>query len=63
MTKVEGEYDIEAVRAEWIGRKAPVYHGRYPVEYDPIRRYCHMVETTTRCSSIRSTRRRRSGAA
>ena len=44
MTKVEGEYDIEAVRAEWIGRKTPLYHGRYPVEYDPIRRYCHMVE-------------------
>ncbi len=44
MTKVEGEYDIEAVRAEWIGKSSPVHHGRYPVEYDPIRRHCHMVE-------------------
>ncbi len=44
MTKVEGEYEIEAVRAEWIGRKTPVQHGLYPVEYDPIRRHCHMVE-------------------
>jgi acyl dehydratase len=41
---VEGEYDIEAVRAEWIGKKTPRTHGRYPVEYDPIRRHCHMVE-------------------
>lgn len=41
---VEGEYDIEAVRAEWIGKKTPRSHGRYPVEHDPIRRHCHMVE-------------------
>ena len=41
---VEGEYDIEAVRAEWIGKKTPRSYGRYPVEYDPIRRHCHMVE-------------------
>ncbi len=41
---VEGDYDIEAVRAEWIGKKTPRSHGRYPVEYDPIRRHCHMVE-------------------
>lgn len=41
---VDGDYDIEAVRAEWIGKKTPRTHGRYPVEYDPIRRHCHMVE-------------------
>lgn len=41
---VEGDYDIEAVRAEWIGKKTPRTSGRYPVEYDPIRRHCHMVE-------------------
>jgi acyl dehydratase len=41
---VEGEYDIEAIRAEWIGKKTPRRHGRYPVEHDPIRRHCHMVE-------------------
>jgi len=37
-------YDIEAVRREWIGRESSVTTGRYPVEYDPIRRHCHMVE-------------------
>ena len=41
---VDGDYDIEAVRAEWIGKKTPRTHGRDPVEYDPIRRHCHMVE-------------------
>jgi acyl dehydratase len=37
-------YDIEAVRAEWIGKSDEVKQGRYPVEYDAIRRHCHMVE-------------------
>lgn len=46
MVKVTGPYDIEAVRREWIGRKTEVTRGRYPVEYDPIRRHCHMVEDT-----------------
>ncbi len=36
-------YDIEKVRKEWIGKETPVMAGLYPVEYDPIRRYCHMV--------------------
>lgn len=44
MVRVEGLYDIQAVRAEWIGRKTAVIPGRYPVEYDAIRRHCHMVE-------------------
>lgn len=44
MVRVEGPYDIQAVRAEWIGRKTAVIPGRYPVEYDAIRRHCHMVE-------------------
>ena len=46
MAKVSGPYDIDAVRKEWIGRSSGVSHGRYPVEYDPIRRYCHMVGDT-----------------
>ncbi|MCY3569203.1 MAG: MaoC family dehydratase N-terminal domain-containing protein [Chloroflexi bacterium] len=46
MVRVEGPYDIDAVRGEWIGRKSPVVRGRYPVEYDSIRRHCHMVEDT-----------------
>ena len=44
MVRVEGDYDIEAVRADWIGRATDVSRGRYPVEYDAIRRHCHMVE-------------------
>ena len=46
MVRVEGPYDIEAVRTQWIGRKTDVVPGRYPVEYDSIRRHCHMVEDT-----------------
>ena len=44
MAVENGAYDIEAVRREWIGRSTPLRAGRYPVEYDPIRRHCHMVE-------------------
>ena len=44
MPQVQRDYDIDAVRREWIGRSTPVTQGRYPVEYDPIRRHCHMVE-------------------
>jgi acyl dehydratase len=44
MAQTDDSYDIEAVRREWIGRSSAVTRGRYPVEYDPIRRHCHMVE-------------------
>lgn len=37
------DYDLEAVRAEWVGKLISAAAGRYPVEYDPIRRHCHMV--------------------
>ena len=46
MVRVEGPYDIDAVRSDWIGRKTDLAKGRYPVEYDSIRRHCHMVEDT-----------------
>lgn len=46
MAQVSGSYDLAAVRQEWIGRQSPVTTGRYPVEYDPIRRHCQMVEDT-----------------
>lgn len=46
MVKASGPYDIEAVRRQWKGKKTEVTHGRYPVEYDAIRRHCHMVEDT-----------------
>jgi acyl dehydratase len=39
-------YDIEGVRREWAGKVVARSEGRYPVEYDPIRRYCHMVGDT-----------------
>ena len=44
MVRVTGHYDIDAVRSEWIGRETDIVRGRYPVEYDAIRRHCHMVE-------------------
>lgn len=37
-------YDIEAVRQKYIGTEIPKARGRYPVEHDPIRRHCHMVD-------------------
>ncbi len=37
------DYDLETVRHEWIGKLISQSSGRYPVEYDPIRRHCHMV--------------------
>lgn len=37
------DYDIDKIRKEWIGKETALVVGRYPVEYDPIRRYCHMV--------------------
>ena len=40
------DYDIEAVRQKYVGFETAVSKGRYPVEHDPIRRHCHMVEDT-----------------
>ena len=37
-------YDIDAVREKYIGFQTAKARGRYPVEHDPIRRHCHMVE-------------------
>lgn len=37
------DYDLDAVREAWIGKLISEAQGRYPVEYDPIRRHCHMV--------------------
>src|SRR3990167_6753603 len=36
-------YDIEAVRAQWIGRTSSRRRAKYPVEHEPIRRHCLMV--------------------
>ncbi len=37
------DYNIEHVRKDWINRLISSSEGRYPVEFDPIRRHCHMV--------------------
>ncbi len=37
-------YDIEAVRRQYIGYETAQMRGRYPVEYETIRRHCHMVD-------------------
>jgi acyl dehydratase len=41
-------YDIEEVRAKYIGFETAKAKGRYPVEHDAIRRHCHMVEDNNR---------------
>ena len=39
-------YDVKAVKKEWEGYETPLQWGRYPVEHEPIRRHCHMIEDT-----------------
>jgi len=42
--QVRGPYDLEKVKKECIGKESVTVNGRYPVEYEPIRRYCQMVD-------------------
>jgi acyl dehydratase len=42
----EDDFDIDAVRRDWVGAPLGRSVGRYPVEHDPIRRYCHMTGET-----------------
>lgn len=37
-------YDIKAVKRQWEGFETPLEWGRYPVEHEPIRRACHMLD-------------------
>ncbi len=37
-------YDIDAVRRKYVGTEIAKALGRYPVEYDAIRRHCHMAD-------------------
>jgi acyl dehydratase len=46
MIVTEDDFDIDAVRRDWVGTPLGHSRGRYPVEYDPIRRYCHMTGDT-----------------
>jgi acyl dehydratase len=38
------DWDLAGVRRAWEGHETPLTWGRYPVEHDPIRRHCHMVD-------------------
>ena len=43
MVKVSADkFDIEKIRAEFVGKKGKRRDGLYPVEHDPIRRHEHM---------------------
>ncbi|MGK2964012.1 MAG: FAS1-like dehydratase domain-containing protein [Tepidiformaceae bacterium] len=43
MVKVPADqFDIEKIRAEFVGRKGKRVDANYPVEHDPIRRHEHM---------------------
>lgn len=46
MTIRADEFDIDNIRETWIGRIVSKTDGRYPVEYDAIRRHCHMTGDT-----------------
>ena len=38
------DIDVDAVRREWEGRETPLGRRRCPVEPEPIRRHCHMLD-------------------
>ncbi len=42
------DFDLEAARKKFIGLETKPVQGRYPVEYDPIRRHCHMTGDNNR---------------
>jgi acyl dehydratase len=44
MSGTPEEFLVEARKL--IGSETEIVRGRYPVEYDPIRRYCHMTDDT-----------------
>jgi len=37
-------YDLKAAKRQWQGYETPLAWGRYPVEHEPIRRACHMLD-------------------
>jgi hypothetical protein len=37
-------YDVKAIKAVWEGYETELAWGRYPVEFDAIRRHCHMLD-------------------
>ena len=42
MKVAEEQFDIDRIRATYVGRKGQRRDGLYPVEHDPIRRHEHM---------------------
>ena len=51
-------YDAKTVKREWEGHETPLQWGRYPVEHEPIRRHCHMIDDANPLSSRRGVARR-----
>ena len=43
MSMHPADFNLEEVRSEWVGKLISESVGRYPVEYDAIRRHCHMT--------------------
>jgi len=37
-------YDVKTVKREWEGHETALAWRRYPVEHEPIRRHCHMID-------------------
>jgi hypothetical protein len=37
-------YDVKEVKKQWEGYETPLRWGRYPVEHEPIRRHCQMLD-------------------
>src|SRR3972149_4995518 len=37
-------YEVKTVKREWEGHETALQWGRYPVEHEPIRRHCHMID-------------------
>ena len=37
-------YEVKAGKREWEGHETELQWGRYPVEHEPIRRHCHMID-------------------
>lgn len=44
MGNAGGAYDLEKIKSEWTGKETERLYGKYPVEYEPIRRHCQMVD-------------------
>ena len=51
-------YDVKTVKREWEGHETALAWRRYPVEHEPIRRHCHIIDDANPLSSRRGVARR-----